>query len=99
EYGRSPGAIDLWQPHRRLTVRYRTRSILLAGLGLALAAGQADAVEYTTAHPLASAITTPVKDCAKFTQLPVPIIAWGGDMPTIFANGSTETTSPGSLFA
>jgi ABC-type nitrate/sulfonate/bicarbonate transport system substrate-binding protein/outer membrane protein OmpA-like peptidoglycan-associated protein len=80
-------------------VRYQKSSILLTGLGLLLAASQVDAVEYTTAHPLSSAITTPVKDCAKFSQLPVPIIAWGGDMPTIYANGSTEATSPGSLFA
>jgi ABC-type nitrate/sulfonate/bicarbonate transport system substrate-binding protein/outer membrane protein OmpA-like peptidoglycan-associated protein len=79
-------------------VRYPMSSILVAGLGLLLVASRADAVEYTTAHPLASAIT-PVKDCAKFSQLPVPIIAWGGDMPTIYANGSTEATSPGSLFA
>ena len=80
-------------------MRYPKSSILLAGLGLLLVASRADAVEYTTAHPLASAITTPVKDCATFSQLPVPIIAWGGDMPTIYANGSTEATSPGSLFA
>jgi ABC-type nitrate/sulfonate/bicarbonate transport system substrate-binding protein/outer membrane protein OmpA-like peptidoglycan-associated protein len=80
-------------------VRYPKSSILLAGLGLLLVAIRADAVEYTTAHPLASAITTPVKDCGTFAQLPVPIIAWGGDMPTIYANGSTEATSPGSLFA
>lgn len=80
-------------------MRYQKGSILLAGLGLLLAASRADAVEYTTAHPLSSAITTPVKDCAKFSQLPVPIIAWGGDMPTIYANGNTEATSPGSPFA
>jgi ABC-type nitrate/sulfonate/bicarbonate transport system substrate-binding protein len=80
-------------------VRYQKSSILLTGLGLLLAASQANAVEYTTAHPLSSVITTPVKDCAKFSQLPVPIIAWGGDMPTIYANGSTDVTSPGSLFA
>jgi ABC-type nitrate/sulfonate/bicarbonate transport system substrate-binding protein/outer membrane protein OmpA-like peptidoglycan-associated protein len=64
-----------------------------------LVASRAVAVEYTTAHPLASAITTPVTDCPRFSQLPVPIIAWGGDMATIYANGSTEGTSPRSLFA
>jgi outer membrane protein OmpA-like peptidoglycan-associated protein len=80
-------------------VRYRMRSIVLAGAGLLLAASGAGAVEYTTAHPLASAITTPVKDCGKIAQLPVPIIAWGGDMPTIYANGSAEVTAPDSLFA
>jgi outer membrane protein OmpA-like peptidoglycan-associated protein len=79
-------------------VRHRS-AILLTGLGLLLATSQADAVEYTTARPLSSAITTPVKDCAKFSQLPVPIIAWGGDMATIYANGSTEATAAGSLFA
>ena len=72
-------------------MRYPKSSILLAGLGLLLAASRADAVDYTTAQPLSSVITTPVKDCGKFTELPVPMIAWGGDMATIYANGSTET--------
>jgi ABC-type nitrate/sulfonate/bicarbonate transport system substrate-binding protein/outer membrane protein OmpA-like peptidoglycan-associated protein len=90
---------DTRKPTGRLVVRYPKSSIVLVGVGLLLGAIRADAVEYTTAHPLATAITTPVKDCAKFSQLPVPIIAWGGDMPTIYANGSTEATSPGSLFA
>ncbi|MEK7082909.1 MAG: hypothetical protein AAB972_01955, partial [Patescibacteria group bacterium] len=57
------------------------------------------AVEYTTAHPLSSVVNTPIKDCGKFTELPVPMLAWLGDMPTIAANGYTETTSPGSIFA
>jgi ABC-type nitrate/sulfonate/bicarbonate transport system substrate-binding protein/outer membrane protein OmpA-like peptidoglycan-associated protein len=79
-------------------VRHPKSSIPLV-LGLLLMAGRADAVEYTTARPLASVVTTPVNDCAKLSQLPVPIIAWGGDMPTIYANGSSEATAPGSLFA
>ena len=72
---------------------------MLAVLGLLLVASPAVAVEYVTAHPLASVVATPVMDCGKFSQLPVPVIAWGGDMPTIYANGSSETTVPGSLFA
>lgn len=68
------------------------------GLFLGLAA-HVQAVDYTTAHPLSSVITTPVKDCPKFIELPVSVIAWGGDMSTIRANGDTEVTSPGSIFA
>ena len=56
-------------------------------------AAHVQAVEYTTAHPLSSVVNTPIKDCGKFTELPVPMLAWLGDMPTIAANGYTETTS------
>lgn len=65
----------------------------------AAAVPQGEAIEYTTVHPLSSVITVQVKDCGTFTELPVSMLAWVGDMATIAANGSTETTSPGSIFA
>lgn len=75
------------------------RVVLIFMSFLALGYGSLEAVEYTTAHPLSTVITTPVKECGKFPQLPVPMLAWVGDMPIIYANGSAETTSPGSIFA
>ena len=75
------------------------RVVLIFMSFLALGYGSLEAVEYTTAHPLSTVITTPVKECGKFTQLPVPMLAWVGDMPIIYANGNTETTSSGSIFA
>lgn len=49
--------------------------------------------------PLATAVSTPVQDCRSGGVVQVPIITWGGDIPTIYANGDQAATAPGSLFA
>ena len=77
----------------------RCMSVVVVLIGLLALGVPAQAVEYTTAHPLSSVITTSVQSCGQFLQLPVPVIAWGGDMGTVNANGNTEVTSPGSIFA
>jgi len=79
-------------------VKYK-RIVLLAVALLLLGAAQATAVDYVQAPPLSQVIKTPVQACGQFRELPVPMIAWGGDMATIYANGNTEKTAQGSIFA
>jgi outer membrane protein OmpA-like peptidoglycan-associated protein len=52
----------------------------------------------TVATPLAEAVNTPVRDCAKSETVNLPIITWGGDIATIAANGNAAQTTAGSLF-
>ncbi len=69
----------------------------------------AQAVEYTTARPLSQVVTQQARSCGSFSQLPVPMIAWGADEATIAANGAVVTNPPngkpysvtvaGSIFA
>lgn len=71
----------------------------LLGAALLLGAVQAKAVDYVPAPPLSQVVKTPVQACGQFRELPVPMIAWGGDMATIYANGNADKTVQGSLFA
>lgn len=67
------------------------------GAALLVAAQLAWAVQYVTPVPLAKSVATPVGAVAAGpTQ--VPIITWGGDIATIYANGNQATTAPSSLF-
>jgi ABC-type nitrate/sulfonate/bicarbonate transport system substrate-binding protein/outer membrane protein OmpA-like peptidoglycan-associated protein len=71
---------------------------LIAALGLiaAVTLGLANAQSNAPA-PLTRSVTTPVGAVAPGpTQ--VPIITWGGDIATIFANGSSAATTPESIF-
>ena len=36
-----------------------------------------------------------VADCGKGGETVLPVITWGGDMATIYANGGGESTQPG----
>lgn len=56
------------------------------------------APQYLTPQPLMQAVTTPVQSCQKGAITQVPVITWGGDMATIFANGSKRETAVGSFF-
>jgi outer membrane protein OmpA-like peptidoglycan-associated protein len=68
------------------------------GLGLGFAA-HAAAPAYVQAPPLAGTLDkVAVKDVAPGpTQ--VPLITWGGDIATIYANGNQQSTAKGSPFA
>lgn len=68
-------------------------------LGLsALTSGIAQAVDYTDARPLSQVVKSNVQACGAIRPVPVPLIAWGGDMVTILGNGNTDVTAKGSLF-
>lgn len=82
-------------------MKYRViHALAAAALGFtALLQTPAHAVDYVAAPPLSQVIKTPVQACGSFRELPVPMITWGGDMATIYANGNTEKTAQGSIFA
>lgn len=52
----------------------------------------------TQVQPLVEVVNTPVRDCAKSETVTLPIITWGGDIATIYANGNAAQTTSGSLF-
>ena len=70
----------------------------MAGLmaGVMMASG-AQAVQYVKSEPLTRFINTPVGAVAS-GQLQVPVITWGGDIATVFANGGGAKTSATSIF-
>lgn len=72
--------------------------ILGTALALLVWAGQALAApQYIQAPPLTQVINTPVGE-VKAGPIEVPLITWGGDIATIYANGNTRKTSRGSIF-
>jgi len=66
--------------------------------GLIAAAGGARAVDYVQAPALATVVKTGVAACTGKEALQLPIITWGGDIATVFANGNQAETARGSLF-
>ncbi len=54
---------------------------------------------YIDAKPLKQVVKTPVGPLKYNNTLQVPIITWGGDIATIYANGNNRTTQDKSIFA
>lgn len=54
---------------------------------------------YIDAKPLKDVVKTPVGPLKYNNTLQVPIITWGGDIATIYANGNSRTTQDKSIFA
>jgi outer membrane protein OmpA-like peptidoglycan-associated protein len=52
----------------------------------------------TKIQPLDSIVKTKVSDVKSQEPIMLPIITWGGDIATIFANGNSEVTTPNSIF-
>ena len=68
-------------------------------LGLVFSLGADAAPKSVDAPPLATVLDkVAVKDVAPGT-VQVPVITWGGDIATIYANGNSQTTAKGSVFA
>lgn len=65
---------------------------------LMLCGTAAQAVQYVDAPPLAKVISAAAEDIKPTGQLRMPLITWGGDEATIFANGNAVSTAPGSIF-
>ena len=54
---------------------------------------------YIDAIPLKQVVKTPVGPLKYNNTLEVPIITWGGDIATIYANGNNRTTADKSIFS
>lgn len=56
------------------------------------------APDYIDFKPLEQVVRTPVANVASGTKT-LPLITWGGDIATIYANGNQTNTAPNSIFA
>ncbi len=56
-------------------------------------------ISYVEAPPFTKVINESVVGCASSEAVQVPLITWGGDIATIFANGNQVQTADGSLLA
>jgi outer membrane protein OmpA-like peptidoglycan-associated protein len=56
------------------------------------------AAKAQSGSPLSRSVDSAVRGCAPMSTLKVPLITWGGDIPTILANGMQRSTSAKSLF-
>lgn len=65
-------------------------------LVLAIGLGAAPAIA-ATGDPLASVVTSPVRDCSGGTTQKMPLIAWGADGIVAHANGNSLSPRPGLL--
>ncbi len=54
--------------------------------------------QYVTSRPLTDIIRVSSEKLKDRPEIPTPIITWGGDIATIFANGNAEKTTPDSIF-
>lgn len=66
---------------------------------LALASPGLAQMTYVPSPPLSSVVSAAPKGCVAESEIQVPLIAWGGDIVTIHANGDNRKTQPGSVFA
>jgi ABC-type nitrate/sulfonate/bicarbonate transport system substrate-binding protein len=73
------------------------RAVFLSFL-LMLCGTAARAVQYVDAPPLAKVISAAAEEVKPAAQVRVPLITWGGDEATIFANGNAVSTAPDSIF-
>ena len=71
---------------------------LLCALIMFGSVSAAAAVEYIQPKPLQDVIKTPVA-AIKANQQELPVISWGADIATIYANGNSQHTAAKSLFA
>jgi len=55
-------------------------------------------VNYTQVRPLQDFVQSSVGQVRSTSTIQVPIITWGGDIATIYANGNASYTKKGSLF-
>ncbi|MFH2205157.1 MAG: ABC transporter substrate-binding protein [Elusimicrobiota bacterium] len=58
----------------------------------------APAAAAVESKPLTQVVSASVRDCRQGGTVQVPLITWGGDIPTIFANGNAALTAAGSIF-
>ena len=73
---------------------------LLLIFGLALAAPVAlSAPRYVTSPPLSANLAKTPVAAVQAGPVQVPLITWGGDIATIYANGNLPATAAGSAFA
>jgi outer membrane protein OmpA-like peptidoglycan-associated protein len=77
----------------------RATGMLLAALFMWLAPVKIQAVDYEPLRKVSDVVRVqPRAWQGNGSRLKVPMIAWGGDIQTILANGNSKSTASGSLF-
>ncbi len=71
--------------------------VWLLALSLLMSVNLQAAPKYVQSPALSSVVKTPVKN-VRGGQTVVPMITWGADIRTIYANGNSDVTTPKSLF-
>jgi len=72
---------------------------LLLGGAMAVPGSIHAAAKFVDAPPLTRVAKSAVAACPAHDVLPLPLITWGGDIATIYANGNQVETARNSLFA
>jgi outer membrane protein OmpA-like peptidoglycan-associated protein len=72
---------------------------LILGSVLAAPGASQAAAKFIEAPPLTQVAKSAVATCPAHDVLPLPVITWGGDIATIYANGNQVETGRNSLFA
>ncbi len=74
-------------------------AVLVLGSAIAIPVAAAPAVKFIEAPPLTQVAKSAVSACPAHDVLPLPMITWGGDIATVYANGNQADTARNSLFA
>src|SRR5262245_2861978 len=83
----------------RTNVRHRRLFAWIATVVALAGHSAASAAEYIEAPPLSKVVRANAAACSKVERTRVPVITWGGDMATLYANGNARVTAKGSLLA
>ena len=79
-------------------MRTHFAALLLSG-AMAVPGSILAAAKFVDAPPLTRVAKSAVAACPAHDVLPLPLITWGGDIATIYANGNQVETARNSLFA
>ena len=79
-------------------MRAHFAALLLSG-AMAVPGSILAAAKFVDAPPLTQVAKSAVAACPAHDVLPLPLITWGGDIATIYANGNQVETARNSLFA
>jgi hypothetical protein len=75
----------------------RPNLAILLFAGLLAWPGVTPAAQFIEAPPLTRVTKTAVVACPAHDVLPLPVITWGGDIATIYANGNQADTGRASI--
>ncbi|MDH5637598.1 MAG: ABC transporter substrate-binding protein, partial [Nitrospinota bacterium] len=81
-----------------LRPRFISLSLGAAYLFATAGAGLAE-VKYVQSPPLSRVVSGKVNGCPSTSEIKVPLIAWGGDITTVHANGDSRKTRSGGVFS
>lgn len=91
-------AKQAFEKGRRYMYKKLISTLFGAILWCCLMVSTAVAAQFIDAPPLAQVINDPVGEVRSSGPIILPLITWGGDIATIYANGNSVSTGRGSIF-